>query len=175
MKISIELNEATNGKFSDVRLCYINNNSTESKVSLMFNQFVKIFDFTDELKSVKFDFFMISSLVYGIDNLISRDVYSNDGWARDLEVKFPVYNLAVWQGNEGLLEETLKFLTGDYWAVSFVLNEIDNMFIPKYRRWTGYSADIDHLIPGSVDHLFRCKLTRVFRAKLTTPNEQLVL
>lgn len=136
MRVTIELSEATNGKFSDVKLCYKNLNSLDSKVSLMFNNFVKVFDFKNELKSVEFDFFLISSLVYGIDNLISRDIYSNDGWARDLEVDFPVYNLDSWQGNEELLEETLKFLTGDFWTVTFSQNVVSNMFQPKYKRWT---------------------------------------
>lgn len=136
MRVSIELSEATNGKFSEVRLCYTNEDSVASEVPLMFNNFVKIFDFKNDLKSKEFDFFIISSLVYGIDNLINRDIYSNEGWARDLEVDFPVYNLSVWQGNEGLLEQVLNFLTGDYWSISFSQNQIVDMFKPKFGRWT---------------------------------------
>ena len=32
---------------------------------------------------------------------------------------------------------------------------------------TGYTADIDHLIPAECDHRFRVKLTTPFRGKLT--------
>ena len=62
---------------------------------------------------------MISVIVYGVDNLFNREIHSYDGWTRELEVEFPVYNLSNWQGNENLLEQILNFLTGDNWLISF--------------------------------------------------------
>jgi hypothetical protein len=135
MRVTIEISEATDGKFSDLILSYIGSENIQNRVSLNLKNYVNIYDFIDETKSVKFDFFLISALVYGVDNLLSREEYSDDGWAREIEVKFPVYNLEKWMGNETLFEEALNFLTGDTWNISFGLNEVENVFIEKKRRW----------------------------------------
>ena len=119
MKVTVEIVEAEYGKFSDIKLCYKNSANIDSKISLVFNEYVKVFDFTDDFRSVKFDFFLISVIVYGVDNLFNREIHSYDGWTRELEVEFPVYNLSNWQGNENLLEQILNFLTGDNWLISF--------------------------------------------------------
>ena len=135
MKVTIEISEATDGQFSDLILSYIDSDNVENRVLLNLKNYVNINDFIDETKSVKFDFFLISALVYGVDNLLSREKYSDDGWAREIEVKFPVYNLDKWLGNEILFEEALNFLTGDTWSISFGFNEVENIFIEKKRRW----------------------------------------
>ncbi len=135
MKVSIEIIEAIDGKFSDIKLCYKNTENIVSKIALNIPNFSNVFDFTQDLKSIKFDFFVISALVYGIDNLISREIYSVDGWARELEVELPVYNLKKWKENRKVLEDALNFLTGDYWNIEFILNQTDAMFIEKARRW----------------------------------------
>lgn len=135
MRVTIEISEATNGKFSDLILSYLGSENIQNKVSLNIKNFVYAHDFINDTKSVKFDFFLISALVYGVDNLLSREKYSDDGWAREIEVEFPVYNLEKWLGNETLFEETLNFLTGDSWGISFKSNEIENIFIEKKSRW----------------------------------------
>lgn len=135
MKVTIEISEATNGNFSDLILSYLDSGNIANKVSLNIRNYVNVYDFTNDAKSVKFDFFLISALVYGVDNLLSREKYSFDGWAREIEVEFPVYNLNKWIGNESLFEETLDFLTGDSWNISFKLNEVENIFIEKKIRW----------------------------------------
>lgn len=135
MKIDIEISGALNGKFSQVRLCYSDTDQNVKKVELDID-FLPLYDFSKDTSSVRFDFFLISALVYGIDNLISRQLYSVDGWAREIEVEFPVNNLVAWKSNEELLETTLKFLTGDYWTVSFVQRGVRKLFVEKYRRWS---------------------------------------
>jgi len=135
MRVTIEISEATDGKFSDLILSYIGSENIQNRVSLNIKNYVNIYDFIDETKSVKFDFFLISALVYGVDNLLSREKYSDDGWAREIEVEFPVYNLEKWLGNETIFEEALNFLTGDTWSISFRLNEVENIFIEKKGRW----------------------------------------
>lgn len=135
MKVKIEIEEAEYGKFSDIKLCYKNKTNIDCKISLVFNQYAKVFDYTNDFRSIKFDFFLISTIVYGVDNLFSREIHSYDGWARELEVDFPVYNLSHWQGNENLLEQTLNFLTGDNWTIKFYQNIERNYFSPKNRRW----------------------------------------
>lgn len=140
MKVTIEIDDPEYGKFSDIKLCYQDLDNTIDKVSLTFNHHVKVYDFTADFNSIKFDFFLISAIIYGVDNLFNREIYSTDGWARELNVELPVCNLNNWQGNELLLEEILNFLTGDNWTISFRLNNRNNFYIPKNRR----SSSIKH-------------------------------
>jgi hypothetical protein len=134
MKIKIEISEALVGHFSDVKICFCESDGTEKKVSLKIRNFSDAHDLTRDRSSVRFDFFLISSLVYGIDNLFERSEYSVDGWARDFEVEFPVYNLEEWTGNEEVLESALKFLSGDYWSISFTKNTTRNIYRVNPRR-----------------------------------------
>ncbi|MBN4047211.1 hypothetical protein JYU05_01550 [bacterium AH-315-P13] len=135
MRIKIELNEAINGKFSTINLVFNDLNRNEQKIPLLLYNFVSAYDLTKDTKSVKFDLFLISALVYGVDNLLDREGYSIDGWARELKVTFPVYNLERWQGQELILQDALKFLTGDYWDVGFELNTVKNCYIETKGRW----------------------------------------
>jgi hypothetical protein len=134
MNVEIEILQATYGKFSQVSFCYTDSDNNNRKVDLHID-FLPLYDFSKDTSSVRFDFFLISSLVYGVDNLLSRELYSVDGWAREIEVVFPVKNVGLWQGNEALLSEILKFLTGDYWTVSFTQLNVANLYIEKKGRW----------------------------------------
>lgn len=147
MEIRIDLNEAIKGEFSRINLMFTDVNGVEQKIPLMLRNFVDAFDLTGDIESIKFDLFLISALVYGIDNLIARKYYSNDGWSRDLKVTFPVYHLNRWKGQKELLQDALKFLTGDYWEIDFVLNTITPMYQIKGRRWKKY---IKHFNPQNI-------------------------
>jgi len=138
MEVIIELNEATKGKFSNINLVFTDLVGVEQKVPLFLRNFVNAYDLTGDITSIKFDLFLVSALVYGVDNLLDRRYYSNDGWARELKVIFPVYHLDIWHGQERLLEDALKFLTGDYWEIGFVQNTITPMYLMKGRRWKKY-------------------------------------
>ena len=160
MEVRIELREATNGKFSDIILAFNDLNGKEQKVSLSLINFVDIYDLTKETKSVKFDFFLVSALVYGIDNLLDRDYYSEDGWSREIKVVFPVYNISKWTGQEIVLQEALKFLTGDYWTIQFEPNSIQNCFLETKGRWNKNRRNFDtgrikvtSLFSGGLDSL----------------------
>ena len=133
MRVNIVIDDAGYGKFSDLELCYIDN-GVNRKVPLSFLGYERVFDFTTDFTSVKFDFFLVSAIVYGVDNLLSRAIYSNDGWTRDIEVEFPVNNLAVWNGKEGKLKQILDFLTGDNWQISFRKIENVDLFQPRTNR-----------------------------------------
>lgn len=133
MRVTVILENADTGRFSNLKLCY-NDNGTIKNVPLSFLQYEKVYDFTTDFSSVKFDFFLVSSIVYGVDNLLSRAIYSNDGWTRDIEVEFPVNNLATWTGKEDKLKQILDFLTGDNWQVSFRAAERINFYQPRTNR-----------------------------------------
>jgi len=130
MKVSVVIDNADYGKFADLQLCYTDND-VERKVPLSFLGYERVFDFTTDFTSVKFDFFLISAIVYGVDNLLSRAIYSNDGWTRDIEVEFPVNNIDIWTGKESKLKRILDFLTGDNWLVRFRQNIQDTLYYPR--------------------------------------------
>lgn len=167
MRVTILIEEPEYGKFSDLKLCFIKD-SVEKQVSLSLFQYEKVYDFKTDFSSVKFDFFLISAIVYGVDNLLSREIYSNDGWTRDLEVELPVRNLDAWLGKEFVLKEMLDFLTGDNWTLSFTQIELDNFYysrplsrrrkavpvyeIDKIKSVSLFSGGLDSLI-GVIDEL----------------------
>lgn len=157
MKVNIVIDDADYGKFSDLQLCYTDN-GVNRKVPLSFLGYERVFDFTTDFTSVKFDFFLVSAIVYGVDNLLSRAIYSNDGWTRDVDVEFPVNNLSVWSGKEEKLKQILDFLTGDNWQVSFREIEDVNLFQPRTNRRKIPSYDKDSiksvsLFSGGLDSL----------------------
>lgn len=133
MKVDIVIDNADYGKFSDLQLCYTDN-GVNRKVPLSFRGYERVFDLSSDFTSVKFDFFLVSAIVYGVDNLLSRAIYSNDGWTRDIEVEFPVNNLAVWSGKEIKMKQILDFLTGDNWQISFREIEDVDLFQPRTNR-----------------------------------------
>jgi hypothetical protein len=84
---------------------------------------------------------------------------------QDIEVEFPVNNLAVWSGKEAKLKQILDFLTGDNWQISFREIEDVDLFqprtnrrkIPRYERdsitsVSLFSGGLDSLI-GVIDEL----------------------
>lgn len=187
MRVNIVIDDADYGKFADLQLSYTDN-GVSRKVPLSFLGYEKVFDFTTDLFSVKFDFFLISALIYGIDNLLSRGIYSNDGWTRDIEVEFPVNNIETWNGKEDKFKKILDFLTGDNWQVSFREREHINFYhprinrrkIPRYERETVksvslFSGGLDSLI-GVVDELGKLRdnermlLVSHFDSKSPGPN-----
>lgn len=157
MRVDIVIDDADYGKFSDLQLSYIDN-AVNRKVPLTFLGYERVFDFTSDFTSVKFDFFLVSAIVYGVDNLLSRAIYSNDGWTRDIEVEFPVNNLAIWNGKEEKLKQILDFLTGDNWQISFRKIEDVDLFQPRTNRRKVPSYDKDSiksvsLFSGGLDSL----------------------
>jgi len=133
MKVNIDIQDPVCGKFSDLLLRY-SDNGIERHVPLRLFKYERVYDFTRDFTSVKFDFFLISAIVYGVDNLLCRDIYSNDGWTRDIEVEFPVKNLTIWTGKENKLKTILDFLTGDNWQISFCDLGSRELFLPRTNR-----------------------------------------
>ncbi|MCT4562382.1 MAG: hypothetical protein N4A41_13515 [Crocinitomicaceae bacterium] len=120
MRVNVEITAASNGQFANLFLCYTEpETENEKKVQLKFHDFTDLHDFTNDTSSLGFDFFLISAIVYGIDDLFSREKYSFNGWTREFEIQFPVNDIDVWTPTADSLNEALTFLTGDYWSVSF--------------------------------------------------------
>jgi len=160
MKVSVIINNpARTGKFAAVKLSFKDTSGNEKNVNMHIS-FQSLNDFSNDTKSVAFDFFLISTLVYGIDNLLERYQYSIDGWARDIEVCFPVNNPQVWNDNKTEFNSLLSFLTGDYWNISFEQVNNISFFTNKAKRWKSkvpsYALDnytFASLFSGGLDSL----------------------
>ena len=61
----------TRGCFADVKLSFMDVNGTTRVVDIGIN-FQSLHDFSKSTTSTAFDFFLISSIVYGVDNLLER-------------------------------------------------------------------------------------------------------
>lgn len=126
------------------------------------------YDFSPDYQNqIAFDFFLLSTFVYGIDNLLDRYIYSIDGWTREIEFTFPVVNVERWNIVKEELEKALCFLTGDIWSISFeqmpyteplFLNNGKRRKYPKfkfsnsqYETVSLFSGGLDSLI-GIVDY-----------------------
>lgn len=95
------------------------------------------------------DFTTFALSVSAADKAISRQTSPN-GWTRQIHLQFAVHNLPLWQGMQPQLEAMLKFLTGDYWALDFVL---DSQPQPVARIQKVYNADCVALLSGGMDSL----------------------
>ena len=98
--------------------------AANSEIRIVFSELEQ---FANASSQKALDFFFISSFVYGIDRFVERRTYSVDGWSREMNVTFPVYEVSLWNTVKATLEKALSFLTGDYWTVSFVKNEFQGM------------------------------------------------
>lgn len=159
MKIKVELSEPIVGNFAGIKLCFKNKDDLEIKVSLNI-QFQPLYDFSKDTESTSFDLFLISSIVYGIDNLFDRNSYSIDGWTRDFEVTLPVKNIEQWQNAKTIIEECLTFLTGDYWQIAFTEIELEFLYHPRKNRrkskiplYDKYKYQFASLFSGGLDSL----------------------
>lgn len=105
------------------------------------------------------DFFVLTCAVYGIDRFINRKQNSVDGWSREIQISFPVSDVTRWNNIKEDLQETLSFLTGDYWTIDFYksdffnsLPELPVLFNENYKQVNLFSGGLDSLI-GAVNFL----------------------
>jgi 7-cyano-7-deazaguanine synthase in queuosine biosynthesis len=156
MKVNISIARPNNPyDFARIILSYGATDITEVELNIRYRN---LFEFTGREKGVAFDLFLISSLVYGIDILLSREKNGFDGWSRKIEVIFPVEDVDVFVNGKEALEKTLNFLTGDIWTVSFENREVKSLY--KYGKKQKVYSDtfrkrhkIVNLFSGGMDSL----------------------
>jgi 7-cyano-7-deazaguanine synthase in queuosine biosynthesis len=68
---------------------------------------------------VAIDLALLATALTAADTRISRQADSQDHWTREIDLHLPVMDCALWDAQRGLLERTLRFLTGDHWQVFF--------------------------------------------------------
>lgn len=110
----------------------------------------------DEIKSAglvigaaSWDFLTLALAVNATDHAIERSL-SADGWTRSIELKVALYEPEPFEQLTAELEQALRFLTGDFWKLSFVEGGYPPP-IPKHPVVHG--ADCVSLLSGGLDSL----------------------
>lgn len=94
------------------------------------------------------DFATFALTVASIDKLISRKS-SPDGWTRELDVEIHLCSPDKWYSQIEQLQNLLRFLTGDFWTLSFC----DGGFFPPSPKPIMHEADCISLLSGGMDSL----------------------
>ncbi len=95
------------------------------------------------------DFNTIALSVAGADNSLTRKD-SADGWTRQIDLTVHLCNPNVWEPAKQDLEKTLRFLTGDFWFLTFKGNGVTP---PRAKRLKRFDCDCVSLLSGGVDSL----------------------
>ena len=95
------------------------------------------------------DFNTIALAVVASDNSLTRK-NSADGWTRQIDLTVHLCNPNVWEPAKQNLEKTLRFLTGDFWSLTFKGNGVTP---PRAKRLKRFDCDCVSLLSGGVDSL----------------------
>jgi 7-cyano-7-deazaguanine synthase in queuosine biosynthesis len=100
------------------------------------------------------DLLLVATLVHAADTRLSREDESQDTWTREIRLVVPVVEMDRWLPVEGLLSETLNFLTGDRWTINFRSASTLPRIVPDRPTRVGPPAgDTVSLFSGGLDSL----------------------
>jgi hypothetical protein len=97
------------------------------------------------------DFLSITLAVVAADESCARSS-SPDGWTRQIELTIAVIDPPLWLANVAVLEEALRFLTGDIWSVNFIGGGFQPVPLKPGKVQTR-SEDLVCLLSGGMDSL----------------------
>lgn len=95
------------------------------------------------------DFVMIAMSVVAADKAILRR-YSPDGWTRKIELEIPLQNVEEWDKVKEKLEKMLRFLSGDFWRLTFTQLP-ENIDVGNFKE--GKDKNCVCLLSGGMDSL----------------------
>jgi len=107
------------------------------------------------------DLTILAGLITAADTRISRAANAQNGWTREIDLIVPVSNPALWTAQSELLSSILKFLTGDFWRISFrdrpagfvtIAEPPRTLPLDAYDEVALFSGGLDSLI-GAIDLL----------------------
>ena len=103
------------------------------------------------VSSSAFDLLTVAMAVTAADTFVDRNK-SDDGWARELRLQIPLHNPAPWAPVIPVLEEALRFLSGDLWSIEILMGGPERP-IPQTRgRLTSLAGhDCVSLFSGGLD------------------------
>lgn len=101
------------------------------------------------------DFMVLAALVHAADTRISRKVHAQDGWTRQIRLVVPVSDPGRWNDTREVLQDMLKFLTGDFWEVEFTSRPAEHATLIPVPRRPIQAAGFTHLalFSGGLDSL----------------------
>jgi hypothetical protein len=95
------------------------------------------------------DFNTIALSVAAADNTLTRK-NSEDGWTRQIDLTVHLCNPAAWEPVKKDLEKILRFLTGDFWYLTFNDGGVLPPFAKKKRQ---FDCNCIALLSGGIDSL----------------------
>ncbi|ANB72081.1 hypothetical protein AYM40_06625 [Paraburkholderia phytofirmans OLGA172] len=99
--------------------------------------------------TASWDFLTLALAVNAADHAVERNL-SADGWTRSIELEVTLYEPAPFVHLTAAIEQALRFLTGDFWRLSFV----DGGYPPPIsRQAVVHDADCVSLLSGGLDSL----------------------
>jgi 7-cyano-7-deazaguanine synthase in queuosine biosynthesis len=101
------------------------------------------------------DLLRLGGAVYCTDKVVKRAA-TLDAWTRDLSLRVPVSNVALWDGAKPELVKALSFLSGDHWDLDFVADTDEpataQPLVSDYNGASLFSGGLDSLA-GVIDLL----------------------
>ncbi|WP_301099851.1 Qat anti-phage system QueC-like protein QatC [Otariodibacter sp.] len=95
------------------------------------------------------DFNTIALSVAAADNSLTRK-NSADGWTRQIDLTIHLCNPHIWEPIKQHLEKTLRFLTGDFWYLTF---KGDGVTPPRAKKLKQFDSNCVSLLSGGIDSL----------------------
>ena len=96
-----------------------------------------------------FDFALFSLAVASADKAILREE-SSDGWTRQIDLTVYIHEAGKWNEKKALLEDMLRFLTGDFWYLH--LEYLPKSIVPE-KQYAKKANDCLCLLSGGMDSL----------------------
>lgn len=107
------------------------------------------------------DLALLAAMVTAADTRISRTTDSQDTWTREIDLFVPVQDPPLWSAATALIQQTLRFLTGDRWRAFFrprhrdyqeLLQRPPRLVIPPFTGVCLFSGGLDSFV-GAIDLL----------------------
>lgn len=96
------------------------------------------------------DFAAFALSVVATDKAVSR-TNTADGWTRKIELTISLCDAVVWNTQKANLEKMLRYLTGDFWSLTFL--PVDSLSIKQRYKPVPKENDCVCLLSGGVDSL----------------------
>lgn len=97
----------------------------------------------------EWDFCTLAMAIAAADEAVPRSK-SSDGWTRQIEIDVALRHPSIWKPHLESLEETFRFLTGDFWKIRVTTGGSDP---PRPTEKTNYEASCVSLLSGGLDSL----------------------
>jgi hypothetical protein len=109
---------------------------------------------------VGLDILILAVMVQAADTRLNRIQTSQDAWTREIKLIVPVSNTELWSRSKDVLQQMLRFLTGDLWRIEFRArpDKFKNLIMRKFllpHNYEGvslFSGGFDSLV-GAIDSL----------------------